>query len=240
MLRQIALDTETTGIDPKQGHRMIEVACVEIVNRRITDKIFHSYLNPDRAIGEESLAIHGISREFLQDKPRFAEIVDEFLTFIQGAELIIHNAEFDVGFINHELSLLKQSRPPLVHYCQILDTLALARTRHPGQKNSLDALCKRYYIDNSQRKLHGALLDAQLLAEVYLAMTGGQVSLLSAAGSTKSVGGVATIRRIATPRQPLTVLPPTAEELTVHAQSLATIDKVSGGHCLWLTERFNE
>jgi len=177
-MRQIVLDTETTGLDPKSGHRIIEIGCVEIINRRTTDNRYHQYIQPNHKIDDGAMKVHGITNEFLNDKPIFFEIVDEFMDFITGAELIIHNASFDVGFINHELKLLKQGWKPVDKYCQILDTLALARKQNPGQKNNLDALCKRYGIDNSNRQLHGALLDAEILAEVYLTMTGGQVSLL--------------------------------------------------------------
>jgi len=233
-MRQIALDTETTGLDPKQGHRVIEIGCLEIINRRITHRRFHHYFQPDRKTSREALAVHGITDEFLQDKPRFGELVQEFMEFIKGAQLLIHNAEFDVGFINHELALLNQGWQSLAHYCQILDTLALARERHPGQKNSLDALCKRYHIDNSHRQWHGALLDAELLTEVYLAMTGGQVSLLASSALASSHPETTTIRRISASRPPLLRVLPTAEELQAHQQKLAVIDKASGGRCMWL------
>ncbi|MEN8217372.1 MAG: DNA polymerase III subunit epsilon [Pseudomonadota bacterium] len=232
-MRQISLDTETTGLEPAKGHRIIEIGCIEISNRRITDKRYHQYLQPDREIDAEAIGVHGITNESLQDKPRFADIVEKFLEFIKGAELIIHNAKFDVGFINHELKLLKQGWQPLDHYCQITDTLALARERHPGQKNNLDALCKRYNVDNSNRQLHGALLDAEILAELYLVMTGGQVSLLALDENTESSGQQTTIKPISSERSALTVLAPTEEELQAHEQRLAAIDKASGGKCLW-------
>jgi len=231
-MRQITLDTETTGINPADGHRIIEIACVEILNRQITDKHYQQYLQPDRKIDTEASTVHGITNDFLLEKPRFADIVEEFIAFIKGAELIIHNADFDVGFINHELKLLKRDWQPLEHYCnKITDSLSLARERHPGKKNNLDALCKRYYVDNSNRKLHGALLDAKILAEVYLAMTGGQVSLLGFDDNVEEQK--TTIKRISSQRAPLTVLAPTKEELQCHAQRLAAIDKASGGKCLW-------
>jgi DNA polymerase-3 subunit epsilon len=233
-MRQIVLDTETTGRELEQGHRLIEIGCVEMINRRITPNHYHHYLQPNRHIDSEALAVHGITTEFLKDKPRFADIVNEFMMFIQGAELIIHNAEFDTRFINNELLLLNQGWQSLEHYCQITDTLKLARECHPGQKNSLDALCKRYNIDNSNRQLHGALLDAQLLAEVYLAMTGGQVSLLSLEDNN-SFHVETTIKRIASDRKALTIIPPSPEELQAHQQRLLAIDKSSGGKCLWLT-----
>jgi DNA polymerase III subunit epsilon len=175
--RLVLLDTETTGLEPEAGHRIIEIGCVELVNRRITGKHFHVYLNPDRQIDAGAIAVHGITNEFLSDKPRFADIAADFIAFIEGAELIIHNAPFDVGFINHEFS--QSGHGKLSDYSDVFDTLAYARKKHPGQRNSLDALCKRYNIDNSHRELHGALLDAEILADVFLLMTGGQISLLA-------------------------------------------------------------
>ncbi len=231
-MRQIVLDTETTGLDPQEGHRVIEIGCIEMVNRRITDRYYHQFLQPDRQIDVAASRVHGITNEFLRDKPRFANIIIELMDFIQGAELIIHNASFDVGFINHELQLLQQHWQPLSHYCSITDTLILARERHPGQKNSLDALCKRYNVDNSNRQLHGALLDARLLAEVYLGMTGGQVSLLSGQAVNK-VNNDNAIKRVCSERQPLKVVIPTSVELQAHKQRLVTINQMSGGKCLW-------
>ncbi|MFO7640752.1 MAG: DNA polymerase III subunit epsilon, partial [Candidatus Competibacteraceae bacterium] len=169
--RQVVLDTETTGLDPAQGHRVIEIGCIELVNRRLTQRRFHVYLQPDRAIDEGAVRIHGLTSEFLADQPRFADIAEEFLNFVQGAELIIHNAPFDLGFLNHELRRCGRGQTLLEQICQVEDTLIMARQRHPGQRNNLDALCKRYNIDNTQRTLHGALLDAEILAEVYLTMT---------------------------------------------------------------------
>lgn len=177
-MRQIILDTETTGIGPEQGHRVIEIGCIELIDRKLTGNHFHVYLNPQREVDEGAFRVHGISTEFLQDKPLFQDIVTEFLQFVEGSELIIHNAPFDVGFLNSELNHLKWNKT-LEDYCQILDTLVLAREKHPGQRNSLDALCKRYEIDHFNRELHGALLDAEILAYVYLAMTGGQSSLFT-------------------------------------------------------------
>jgi len=176
-MRQIVLDTETTGLSPKEGHRIIEIGAVELVNRRVTGKYYHCYLNPDREVEEGAIKVHGITNDFLADKLRFPAIVEEFIQFIDGAELVIHNAPFDVGFINHEFALLPHFKKQVADYCTVLDSLELARKLHPGQKNSLDAVCKRYQVDNSNRKFHGALLDANLLAEAYLAMTGGQISL---------------------------------------------------------------
>lgn len=184
-MRQIVLDTETTGLEPSQGHRIIEIGCVEIVNRRITGERYHCYINPERPVDYGALKVHGISNEFLEDKPLFQAVVDQFLDFVTGAELIIHNAPFDVGFINHELSLLKATYGDISRYCKVFDTLTHARQKHPGQKNNLDALCKRYAIDNSSRQLHGALLDAEILARVYISMTSGQESFFDSGGSDK-------------------------------------------------------
>lgn len=192
MIRQIVLDTETTGLHLQEGHRIIEIGCIELVNRKITPNHFHYYLNPDRSIDEGAAAVHGITSDFLSDKPRFIDIAASFIGFIDGAELIIHNAPFDVGFIENELALTQKNWKPLVEYCQIFDTLRLARQLHTGQRNSLDALCKRYQVDNTQREFHGALLDAHLLAQVYLAMTGGQGSLFDDLKTTEKQQGSST------------------------------------------------
>ncbi len=213
---------------------MIEIGCVELIDRRITGITFHKYINPQRSIDPGALAVHGISSEFLADKPTFAAVVDEFLEFINGAELIIHNASFDLGFINNELHNTKQQFGTVADYCRHLDTLKIARDLHPGQRNSLDALCKRYNIDNANRELHGALLDAKLLALVYLAMTGGQISLFAetteqTAHSIREQAGAS-----ATKRDPLLVILPDADELTAHAQRLMEIDETSDGKCVWL------
>jgi DNA polymerase-3 subunit epsilon len=178
-MRQIILDTETTGLSPEEGHRVIEIGCLELVNRRLTGEYRHYYLNPERSIERAAEEVHGLTAEFLQDKPKFADIAPELLDFIRDAELVIHNAPFDVGFLNHEFNLWKRHHLPLANYCKILDTLVLAKRKHPGQKNSLDALCRRYHVDNSSRQYHGALLDAELLAQVYLFMTGGQTQLFT-------------------------------------------------------------
>lgn len=175
-MRQIVLDTETTGLETSQGHRIIEIGCVELIERRVTDNYWHHYINPEREVDAGAYEVHGISNEFLRDKPLFADLVDDFLAYIEGAELIIHNAPFDVGFLNYELGLLVAEKPTVESVSCILDTLAIARQKHPGQKNNLDALCKRYDIDNSHRSVHGALLDARILADVYLFMTGGQTT----------------------------------------------------------------
>jgi DNA polymerase-3 subunit epsilon len=197
-MRQIVLDTETTGLEVSQGHRIIEIGCIELVNRRVTGNHWHYYVNPDRAVDSGAFEVHGISNEFLQDKPRFAELAEEFHSYVAGAELVIHNAPFDVGFLDHELALLESPIAPLGTSCSILDTLLLARQKHPGQKNNLDALCKRYGIDNSNRSLHGALLDARILADVYLAMTGGQTSLgLDAEQGAGADHGQVEVQRIA-------------------------------------------
>jgi len=228
-MRQIILDTETTGLSPALGHRIIEVAAVEMVNRRLTGNHYHCYLNPEREIDAGAQQVHGISLEFLQDKPKFAEVSQEFLTFIDSGELVIHNAPFDVGFLDHELSLL--SLEPVQSYCAgVIDTLKLAKELHPGQKNNLDALCKRYAVDNSNRTLHGALLDAELLAEVYLAMTRGQESLMiDMAPPTQTISAEASL----TPSLPLPVVYASAEELEAHVALLADIDKASKGACIW-------
>ena len=176
-MRQIVLDTETTGLEISQGHRIIEIGCIEVIERRVTDNHWHHYINPEREVDVGAFEVHGISDEFLQDKPVFADLANDFLDYIEGAELIIHNAPFDVGFLNYELEKLEGGKPAIDSICRVLDTLVMARQKHPGQKNNLDSLCKRYGIDNSQRTLHGALLDARILADVYLFMTGGQTTL---------------------------------------------------------------
>ncbi len=196
-MRQIVLDTETTGLEVSQGHRIIEIGCIELVNRRVTGNHWHYYVNPDREIDSGAFEVHGINSEFLQDKQHFAELAGEFHKYVAGAELVIHNAPFDIGFLNHELSLLDPPMAALQESCSILDTLLLARQKHPGQKNNLDALCKRYGIDNSNRSLHGALLDARILADVYLAMTGGQTSFgLEAEQGTDTGSEQTEIQRI--------------------------------------------
>ncbi len=234
-MRQIILDTETTGLDPARGHRIIEIGCVELVNRRLTGKHYHQYLQPDREVEAGAFEVHGISDKFLEDKPRFSDVVNEFMAFIKGAELIIHNAPFDVSFINAELNALGQSYGKVIDHCSVVDTLAMARQLHPGQKNNLDALCKRYSIDNSQRDLHGALLDAEILADVYLAMTGGQATLLLDGLQERGRGHVTApvARQLDAARPRLRVIPAQADELALHAQRLAAIDKESGGNCLW-------
>ncbi|MCE0757981.1 DNA polymerase III subunit epsilon [Marinobacter sp. G11] len=226
-MRQIVLDTETTGIDPNDGHRIIEIGCVEVVERELTGRNYHVYINPEREVEAEAITVHGITNEFLTDKPKFAEIADEFFEFIKGAELVIHNAAFDVGFMDSEFARLKPVRKTADH-CGIVDTLAIARAKHPGQKNNLDALCKRYGVDNSNRDLHGALLDAEILADVYLLMTGGQtaLSLDSGTGDDGSAGG---LRRISSERQPLAVVRASDEEAEAHEAFMAMMEKQAGG-----------
>jgi DNA polymerase III subunit epsilon len=235
-MRQIVLDTETTGLDPQQGHRIIEVGCVELLNRKHTGRHLHLYINPEREVEAGALAVHGITNEFLADKPLFATIADTLLDFVKDAELVIHNAPFDVGFLNHELKLLKRGHAPITDYCSVLDTLALARKKHPGQKNNLDALCKRYEVDNSDRELHGALKDAEILADVYLAMTGGQSALsLGYDSQPETTATSIEITKLSGSRPPLKVIQASANELAAHQERLQQIHKASGDKCLWLT-----
>ncbi|MFI3199581.1 MAG: DNA polymerase III subunit epsilon [Methylococcaceae bacterium] len=231
--RLVILDTETTGLNPQEGHRIIEIGCVEMVKRRLTGKRFHVYINPDRIIDEGAIAVHGITNQFLDDKPHFEQIVDDFIAFIKGAELVIHNAPFDVGFINNELSRLNNKSGTVTDYSKVFDTLAYARKKHPGQRNSLDALCKRYGIDNSHRDLHGALLDAEILADVFLLLTGGQSSLLDEAQSVTGAVSVNTdVKRVFTDRSALKIISCNEEELTAHQLRLEAIEK-AGGACIW-------
>jgi DNA polymerase-3 subunit epsilon len=231
--RIVVLDTETTGLNPQEGHRIIEIGCVEMVKRRLTGKRFHVYINPDRIIDEGAIAVHGITNQFLDDKPHFEQIVEDFIAFIKGAELVIHNAPFDVGFINHEFSRLKNQAETVAGLCEVFDTLRYARKKHPGQRNSLDALCKRYGIDNSHRDLHGALLDAEILADVFLLMTGGQSSLLDEVQSGISASSKATgIKRVSADRPALKVIRCTDEESAAHQLRLEAIEK-AGGACIW-------
>ena len=235
-MRQIVLDTETTGLSVSQGHRIIEIGCIELVNRRLTGRDFHCFLNPDRDIEEGAERVHGISNADLETAPRFPEIVDDLLAFITDAELVIHNADFDVGFIDNELRLMQHAQPAITEYATVLDTLALAREMHPGQRNSLDALCKRYEVDASKRNVHGALIDADLLARVYLAMTGGQTALIldadAAPAAAMSVGDGSTP---ATVRQAgaldLVVVRASAEEAAAHEGMLEKLRKA--GSCVW-------
>jgi len=234
-MRQIVLDTETTGLEPKQGHRIIEIGCVELVDRRLTGNNFHQYLQPDREIDEAAVEVHGITTEFLADKPRFEDVVDDFISYVDGAELIIHNAPFDVGFLNAELEKAGKEEVLLERLCTITDTLVMARKKHPGQRNSLDALCRRYEIDNSQRQLHGALLDSEILADVYLVMTGGQgaLSFGGLSGEDSEQGGAAAIRRLTAARKPLRVVRANESECQAHELRLDALDKASGQPCVW-------
>jgi DNA polymerase-3 subunit epsilon len=238
-MRYVVLDTETTGMPVTDGHRIIEIGGVEVIGRRLTGRHFHVYLNPDRQIDEGAIAVHGITDEYVADKPRFAEIADSFFEFIEGAELVIHNAPFDVGFINMEFARLGShpERADIAQHCSVLDTLVMARGRHPGQRNSLDALCKRYGVDNSNRELHGALLDAEILADVYLAMTGGQTSLSLAAHGQEGNGDgdyIMPIRRLPAERPRTRVISATPADLDAHAARMAAIEKSCGKTPLWL------
>lgn len=231
--RLVILDTETTGLNPQEGHRIIEIGCVELINRRSTGNRFHIYINPNRTIDAGAIAVHGITNEFLEDKPYFEQIVDDFIAFIDGAELIIHNAPFDVGFINYELSRSKKwAKKVITNYCTVFDTLSYARKKHPGQRNSLDALCKRYGVDNSHRELHGAILDAEILADVYLLMTGGQFSLLDEVEANKEQVANNKPKVLPADRPKLKVIACDEQELLAHQQRLDAITKASG-LCLW-------
>ncbi len=234
-MRQIVLDTETTGLETAQGHRIIEIGALELDGRRKTGRTYHIYLNPDREVDAGAVEIHGITNEFLADKPRFADIADEFFEFIGGADLVIHNAPFDVGFIDHEFALLERGLPRVQECCSITDTLVMARQMHPGQRNTLDALCKRYEVDNSQRDLHGALLDAEILADLYLTMTGGQVTLLLDAEEEESAsaGTRYAPRPVSADRPALRVVPATTQESEAHEAWLERLDKAAGGQCVW-------
>jgi DNA polymerase-3 subunit epsilon len=234
-MRQIVLDTETTGLSPSQGHRIIEIGCIELVNRRLTGREFHRFVNPERDIDEGAERVHGISRADLEGEPRFAEIADELLDFISGGELVIHNAEFDVGFLEHELTLMQHPQPTIASHAMILDTLALARRLHPGQRNNLDALCKRYSVDASKRDVHGALIDAELLARVYLAMTGGQATLSLDAESGNEMQGVEqTNSRQRRNDLEFVVISAKSGEIAEHE---AMLDRMqAAGACLWRKE----
>ncbi|MGX4640363.1 DNA polymerase III subunit epsilon [Massilia sp. SYSU DXS3249] len=228
-MRQIVLDTETTGLNPRTGDRVIEIGCVELLNRTLTGNNFHVYINPERESDEAALAVHGLTTEFLSDKPKFHEIVDDLRAYVQGAELIIHNAPFDLGFLNHEFTRL--GLPPFVEHCSgVIDTLVNAKEMHPGKRNSLDALCDRYGVSNAHRKLHGALLDSELLADVYLAMTRGQNSLSMDVEEETSNDGVLLD---AVPLGEIVVVAASAEELATHEDVLAGLDKGVKGECVW-------
>ncbi len=231
-MRQIILDTETTGLEIQQDHRIIEIGCVEMVDRRLTGNNFHQYLQPDRKIDAGAISVHGITNEFLEDKPRFADIVEDLISYLSGAELVIHNAPFDVGFLNHELKRLQQQKPLIEEISSVVDTLVMARKKHPGKRNSLDALCDRYTIDNSRRDKHGALLDAEILSEVYLVMTGGQESLLldgEDADATDSKH-----HRTIHLEGELVLMSVDADDLQAHEEYLNRLQQQTDGHCMWL------
>jgi len=233
-MRQIILDTETTGLEPELGHRIIEIGCIEVVGRRRTGRAFHRYLCPDRDIDAGALQVHGLTAEFLRGQPRFADIATEWIEFVRGAELVIHNAPFDVAFLDAELARLPEPAGRVSELCQVLDTLLMARQMHPGQRNGLDALCKRYSVDNSHRDLHGALLDADLLLEVYLAMTGGQ-GALTLGETEEATAARKSAKRAKRPRGELRVVRATPEEIEAHEQRLAALDRASGGRTVWRT-----
>jgi len=233
-LRQIVLDTETTGLDPASGHRIIEIGAVELVDRKLTGNHYHQYIRPDREIDQAALEVHGITPEFLSDKPRFADIADAFLEFVQDAELIIHNAPFDIGFLDAELGRLKPVPGYMTDFTSVLDTLAIARDRHPGQRNNLDALCRRYYVDNTQRTLHGALLDAEILADVYLLMTGGQTALFGAGADDGATGDIVKPHaRLDTSRLNLVVIKADEGEVQEHEVKLDELDSSCEEGSLW-------
>ncbi|MDH3310372.1 MAG: DNA polymerase III subunit epsilon [Gammaproteobacteria bacterium] len=242
-MRQIILDTETTGLEPSEGHRIIEIGCVELISRRPSNNRYQQYLNPEREIDQGAIEVHGITNEQLAGKPKFADIAQSLLDFIEGAELIIHNAPFDLGFLNSELSRMAKANGGkavrIEDVSTVVDTLKLARGLHPGQKNDLDSLCKRYNVDNSHRTLHGALLDAEILADVYLAMTGGQAALFEdthshlKSATTSHVAATSDIRRLDPKRPKLPVIAPSVEELAAHADWLDELDMKSGGKCVW-------
>jgi len=244
-MRQIVLDTETTGLEPSQGHKIIEIGCVELINRRMTGNTFHHYINPQREIDEAAIEVHGITLDQLQDKPVFSDLAQELLLFLQGAELIIHNAPFDVAFLNHEFAQAGHGKKLIDENCEILDTLVMARHKHPGQKNNLDALCRRYEVDNSQRQLHGALLDAEILADVYLMMTGGQISLLGETddltrSSKQSAELGNSVENFAdssgqdkTPKVRTPVIKASKEELAAHQRWLELLEKENPESVIW-------
>ena len=229
-MRQIILDTETTGLEPKQGHRIIEVGCVELINRRLTGNNFHYYLNPQRDIDEGAVEVHGLTSEFLADKPLYEDIADELYQYLQGAEVVIHNAAFDVGFINHEYRLMGFDKPDMKAWCDVTDSLHMARKKFPGQRNSLDALCKRFEIDNSRRQLHGALLDAEILADVYLMLTGGQNSLFADEEETDTH---IEKKQFDKNRPALRIIKASESELLEHTARLNVIKEAAGGKCVW-------
>lgn len=231
-MRQVVLDTETTGLEVEEGHRIIEIGCVEIVGRKLTRRHFHQYINPERDIDDGALEVHGITRQFLNDKPLFEEVWESFLEFVKGSELIIHNAAFDIAFLNHEMKLVSPTLGVMTDYCSVVDSLALARNKHPGQKNNLDALCKRYNVDNSQRDLHGALLDAEILADVYLLLTGGQVTLGLGDESDSKRFSPASVK-LDPDRPRIRVVTADENELQAHEKKLDQLDQKSDSGALW-------
>ncbi|MEN8214078.1 MAG: DNA polymerase III subunit epsilon [Pseudomonadota bacterium] len=233
-MRQIILDTETTGLETQQDHRIIEIGCVEMVDRQLTGNNFHQYLQPDRQIDAGAISVHGITNEFLADKPRFADIVDDLVSYLSGAELVIHNAPFDVGFLNHELQRLQQQKPRIEEISSVVDTLVMARKKHPGKRNSLDALCDRYAIDNSRRDKHGALLDAEILSEVYLVMTGGQARL-SLDGESSDGAERSQPRKVELDGE-LLLMTPGEADLEAHEAYLQRLQQQTDGCCVWLRE----
>jgi DNA polymerase-3 subunit epsilon len=226
--RQIVLDTETTGLEPSQGHKIIEIGCVEMVNRRLTGNNYHQFIQPDRAIDEGAQAVHGISNEFLADKPRFSDVVKDFVEYLDGAELIIHNAPFDVGFINHEFAQIGEEYGTVASYCTVIDTLVMARKMRPGKKNNLDVLCREYDVNNAHRELHGALLDAELLAEVYLRMTGGQSALLLDSEEASGPGANASVKKLSADRKPIKIIKADDDELNAHQAIVEKMEKKVG------------
>lgn len=232
--RYLVLDTETTGLEPRQGHKIIEIGCVEFIERRLTGNNYQQFLNPEREIDEGALEVHGISLSVLEDKPTFAQVADDFLAYIRGATLVIHNAAFDVGFLNHELGLLERGLGSIVDYCEVIDTLLMARELHPGQRNSLDALCQRYFISNEHRTLHGALLDSEILAEVYLAMTGGQLNLLGEQDLAEKTDQTVAQARVFDPDRALTkIIPASAEEIAEHDKWMQLLSEKKGEAVSW-------
>lgn len=234
-MRQIVLDTETTGLEPTRGHRIIEIGCVELVNRRLTGNHYHVYINPRREVDDGAIEVHGITNEFLADKPFFEDIAESFMDYVKDSELVIHNAPFDVGFLNHEMGLINNKFGKLEDHCTVLDTLVLARQMHPGQKNNLDALCRRYGIDNSHRDLHGALLDSEILADVYLQMTGGQTDLSLTQKQDYSMASrdEEGIRRLPENRQPFKIIKACETENEAHKAFLKKMQKTCGDKLIW-------
>lgn len=232
-MRQVVLDTETTGLEIEAGHRILEIGCVEIIDRKLTRRHYHQYINPERESDEGALEVHGITSQFLADKPVFKDVWEPFLEFVKGSELIIHNAGFDVAFVNQEMKLLNPKLGQITDYCSVVDSLELARNKHPGQKNNLDALCKRYSVDNSQRELHGALLDAEILADVYLLLTGGQVTLGLGEETQSSNGSARSITKIDSNRPRLRVIKASVEELAAHEERLDALEKKSDSGAVW-------